>query len=147
MIFSAKNEEGIPTWKLVLTDEKTVTRRLKPEPVGAIRAVQPGRGKKAVCKIRILSCSTQKEWMEKLCDKNVHEMAQKIKRRKKRPDLCEFFGELFTNLWHKLDEEAEKEGFNRIIPLLTWFINNKIDYLKTYRIEFERIKNGLQNHR
>lgn len=81
----------------------------------------------------------QKEWFEKQCDENVHEMAVKIKKRKK-TGFFEFFGELFTNLWHKMDEEAEKEGFKSWFSLLIWFINNRIDYNKTYRIEFERVK-------
>lgn len=56
MIFSSVNENGIPAWKMVKNGAKTVTRRLKPQPIGAIRAVQPNRGKKAVCYIEILDC-------------------------------------------------------------------------------------------
>ncbi len=56
MIFISKNETGIPAWQLVMDGKKTVTRRLKPQPIGSIRAVQPGRGKKAIGYIKITSC-------------------------------------------------------------------------------------------
>jgi len=140
MIFSAKNEDGVPSWKLVLTDQKTVTRRLKPEPIGAIRACQPGRCQRAKCQIKILSCMTQREWFKKLCDEDVHEMAQKLLKRKKQPGFIDFLSELFVNLWQKMDEDSKKEGFKSWLSLLIWFINNRIDYNETYRIEFERVK-------
>lgn len=56
MIFNSKNENGIPAWKQVLLETKTVTRRLKPIEIGKIRAVQPNRAKKAVGYIEILDC-------------------------------------------------------------------------------------------
>jgi tricorn protease-like protein len=111
MIFSAKNEKNIPTWKLVLTDKKTVTRRLKSIKVGKIIAVQPGRGKKAVCKIQVLSCIRHEIWWVRLPTGNKQ----------------------FT-------DEAEKEGFYTWHSLMEWFASKKIDPFDTYRIEFERIK-------
>jgi hypothetical protein len=56
MIFSAINEDGEPLWKLVLDGKKTVTRRLKPHPIGSIRAIQPKRTSKAIGHIKILDC-------------------------------------------------------------------------------------------
>jgi len=45
MIFIAKNEDDIPTWKLALEGKKRVTRRMTPLAVGKEFAIQPGRGK------------------------------------------------------------------------------------------------------
>jgi hypothetical protein len=56
MIFSAINEDGEPLWKLVLDGKKTVTRRLKPQSIGSIRAIQPKRTSKAIGHIKILDC-------------------------------------------------------------------------------------------
>jgi len=56
MIFISKNENGEPAWQLVLEGRKTVTRRANPQPVGSMRAVCPGRGKKALGYIQILKC-------------------------------------------------------------------------------------------
>lgn len=60
MIFCSKNEAGVPAWKLVLSKQKTVTRRIKPVEVGKIVSVQPNRGVKSVCKIKIKSCVFEK---------------------------------------------------------------------------------------
>ena len=59
LIFSARNEDGVPLWKLVVTGAKTVTRRTKPLAVGKEFAVQPGRGKKAVCRAVVVSCEKE----------------------------------------------------------------------------------------
>jgi len=56
VIFSSKNEDGVPKWKQVLDGTATVTRRLKPVKIGKVYAVQPNRGKKAMCYIRVISC-------------------------------------------------------------------------------------------
>jgi len=114
MIFCAKNEDGIPTWKLVLEGKKTVTRRLKPLPVGKEFAIQPGRGKKAVARGRVLSC-----WIS-------HEY--------------DFYqGDYRTSLRY-LEEEAQKEGFKTWKGLTAWFVKHYININDTYRIEFELIK-------
>ena len=114
VIFCSNNEDGIPAWKLVLSGKKTLTRRTKPQPVGAIRAVCPTRGVKQVCKIRILSCEDDQAWYER-------EIAEK-----KNEDA--------------LDEEAEREGFRTWEGLWEWFANHYGDDLpKLYRIEFEKI--------
>ena len=56
MIFSAVNEDGEPLWKLVMDGRKTVTRRLKPQPIGSIRAIQPKRTAKGIGFIKIIDC-------------------------------------------------------------------------------------------
>jgi hypothetical protein len=134
MIFSAKNEKDIPTWELVLTDQKTVTRRMKPEPVGAIRSVQPGRCKKAVCKIRILRCEPHFEAYDRI----VAEAVKKTKRISTKT-LGDFIGGCFSLTMELLNEEAKREGFRSYLGLYLWFHTHKIDIEKTYRIEFERI--------
>lgn len=114
MIFIAKNEDGIPSWKLVLEGKKTVTRRLKPLPVGKEFAVQPGRGKFAVCRARVISCMDCKPWYEQ-------EIAEKGNE-----DL--------------LDEEANKEGFETWEGLINWFVSKYGEHLPSFfRIEFELI--------
>lgn len=110
MIFSSKNEKGEPAWELVMKDEKTVTRRMKPQQVGAIRAVQPGRGKKAVGYVRVKSCILHSVWQMAT---NSMEPRQQ-----------------FTT-------EANKEGFESWDGLLAWFNEHKIDIKQTFRIEFE----------
>jgi len=47
MIFISKNEDGIPAWEMIMNGKKTVTRRYNYIEPGKIRAVQPGRMKKA----------------------------------------------------------------------------------------------------
>lgn len=64
MIFCSRNEAGVPKWKLIQEGRATVTRRLKPEQVGKIRAVQPGRGKSAVCRVRIIGCIPDMKWQD-----------------------------------------------------------------------------------
>ena len=61
MIFAAKNEKGEPTWRLAKERRKRVTSRVKPLEVGKTFAIQPGRGKKAVCRARVVSCINRLE--------------------------------------------------------------------------------------
>jgi len=111
MIFVAKNEKGEPTWKLVLEGRKTVTRRLKPMSIGKEFAVQPGRGKFAVCRAKVISCMDCDNWY-------TSEIANKGNE-------------------HLLDEEAKREGFYSWDALLEWLINKYGEDLPTfYRIEF-----------
>jgi hypothetical protein len=65
MIFSSRNEAGELASDLVMAGRKTVTRRIRPHPVGAVRAVQPGRTKKGVGFIKILSCVDDEKWKRK----------------------------------------------------------------------------------
>jgi len=64
MLFISKNKEGVPAWKLVLERKKTVTRRLKPVKVGAVRGVQAKFYGKSLCKIKVISCISHKEWIK-----------------------------------------------------------------------------------
>lgn len=113
MIFCSKNECGVPAWGLVLNGTKTVTRRLKPVEVGKVRAVQPGRTKKAMGYIRITSCVTHKSWVRDLHDNN------KI-----------------NDCFRLLDLEANREGFKTWLKLLCWFDDHKVNIEDTYRIGF-----------
>lgn len=113
MIFVSKNEDGVPAWELILKDEKTVTRRLKPVEVGKIIAVCPGRGKFAVCKAKVLSCEEDEFWQER----QIREAA--------------------GNWW---TEEAHKEGFKTWDGLWEWIRgHHKGPLPKMYRIEFEAV--------
>lgn len=58
VIFSERNEAGIPLWHLVWLGTKTITRRKKPVEAGKLIAVQPARCHAAICK----NCGTPKEW-------------------------------------------------------------------------------------
>ena len=111
MIFCSKNEDYVPAWQLILEGRKTVTRRSKPTKVGAIRAVQPQRCKKSVCKIRILSCVAHSEW--KKSDGYLH---------------------------GDLNAEAHLEGFITWNGLCDWFVENGIEMEGTYRTEFEVVR-------
>jgi len=114
MIFISKNEKGEYAWDLVNRGIKTVTRRLKPLPVGKEFAVQPGRGKFAVCKARVISCMNDDYWYE-------HAIAEK-------------------GLEHLLDEEAKREGFETWEGLIGWLVSKYGEDLpKLFRIEFEKL--------
>ena len=119
MIFAAKNEDGIPTWQLIQEGKKTVTRRLKPLPVGKEFAIQPGRGKFAVCRAKVISCEQIFDWASRVSGK--HNIKQ------------------FKNF---LNKEAKREGFNSWHSLCKWFENKKIDMTDCYRIEFRLLKGG-----
>lgn len=123
MIFSSKNEDGIPAWRQVLNGTKTVTRRVKPQPVGAIRAVQPGRTKKGVGFIKILSCMDSNKW--------------------ERKNLSGYGGTVTCS------EEAHKEGFKTWEGLWEWiYAHVKRPLPKLYRIEFVLIpKIDLSDYR
>jgi len=118
MIFCAKNEDGIPTWKLVLDEKKIVTRRMKPIPIDKEFAVQPGRGQYAVCRARVTDCQLSK----------VHWYVYSHNK------------ELFENIQEYKQHEAECEGFRSWDGLLKWFIDHKIRFDDTFRIEFNVIK-------
>jgi len=110
MIFIAKNEDGIPTWKLIQDGKKTVTRRLKPLLAGKEFAVQPGRGKFAVCRCKVIHCMSHLVWIKLHRDGSA-----------------------------SLKEEAQKEGFNNWIELTDWFDKKGINIEDTFRIAFELI--------
>ena len=115
MIFIAKNEDGTPTSDLVEDGIKTVTRRLKPLPVGKVFAVQPGRGCFSVCRARVLSCMNSFDHFK------LH-----------KKDICGY-----------MKSEAYKEGFVSWRGLMQFFGENKISFNDTYRIEFELVDNRI----
>lgn len=124
-IFCSKNEAGIPAWQLVLEGKKKVTRRLKPMKVGKEFAVQPNRGKKAVCRARVsMDCISHSDWYE-FWEAHLDSPAFK----------------------QKLEEEAHLEGFESWDGLLAWFEKKGIDINQTYRIEFELNKASRFNER
>ena len=114
MIFIAKNEDGIPTWKLALEGKKTVTRRAKSLPVGKEFAIQPGRGKFAICRARVVSLYTSLGHYQK-------------------------FGYTAGLISDYRETEAHKEGFNSWDGLMRFFQKKNIQFAETYRIEFELI--------
>ena len=117
MIFASRNESGVKAWKLVLDGKKTVTRRLKPQPVGVLRAVCPSRGKRQVCKIQILSCVDDTTW-------------QMMFRSYRMRDVRRF-----------LLQEAHREGFKSWGGLQDWFYHKYGEYPQgLYRIEFRRVE-------
>lgn len=114
MIFIAKNEDDIPSWKLVLDSKKTVTRRLKPVIIGKSIAVCPGRGKHAICRILPFACEPSISHYKRTCP------VDKIKQ------------------WKQM--EAKLEGFNSWDGLMRFFQDKQIQFNDTFRIEFEIIK-------
>lgn len=117
ILFVAKNEDGVPSWKLVQLNQKTVTRRLKPLPIGKDFAVQPGRGKYAVCRGEVTSCMPHQRWMTK----NAIFVTEPN-------DAVEI-----------LNNEAHKEGFGSWAGLMLWFEKKGINIHDLYRIEFKLI--------
>jgi hypothetical protein len=116
MIFCSVNEAGEVAWKLILCGRKTVTRRLKSVAVGKILAVQPGRGKKAVGHIKVISCIPHKEWFQNAID-----------------DQSTYF---FNQ---RLMKETELEGFKDWRTIENFFFNKKINIHDTFRIEFVKV--------
>lgn len=116
MIFCSKNEAGEVACELILNGSKTVTRRLKPIAAGKTVAVQPGRGKKAVGYVKVISCVPETEFIDQ-----IHFLAPSEK-----------------ELEECLLEEANLEGFKSWDGLIAWFSNHKplIRLDDTFRIEF-----------
>jgi len=117
MIFIAKNEDDIPSWKLIQLGQKTVTRRIKPMSIGKEFAIQPGRGKFAICRAKVTSCMYHQYWKTKNA-RFITEPNDAVK---------------------ILDNEAHKEGFNSWQGLIRWFVKRGIDINQLYRIEFKII--------
>jgi hypothetical protein len=109
MIFIAKNEDEIPSWKLAQNGIKTVTRRMKPLPVGKEFAIQPGRGKYAVCRARVIACDNS---------------------------MDHFHNNTGSSIEYKR-KEAHFEGFYSWGGLMQWFQKHNINFADTYRIEFK----------
>jgi len=120
MIFCAKNEEGTPTWKLIQDGTKTVTRRIKPISVGKVLAVQPGRAKKAVGYIKVISCEHSGVWLERMFREWCSGSCRDCKKRMNKG----------------LQTEAHKEGFDHWCNLVNYFIMHETRIDDTYRVEF-----------
>jgi len=125
MIFIAKNEKGEPSWKLILEDKKTVTRRVKPLPIGKEFAVCPGRGKFAVCRCRVVSCIQHRDWIKS----------------QSTAGAITLFGIPYFN------KEARKEGFGSWGGLVKWFNARGQDIETMFRIEFEKIDTKVPNRK
>lgn len=123
MIFASKNESGEAAWELVLSGRKTVTRRMRPVPVGAVRSIQPGRTKKGVGSIEILSCVPHLDWQ-------IEYVA----------GTCDTQEAL-----NRLTKEAQAEGFIGWQGLLKYFDDHGLRIEDTYRIEFRLVKGGDGN--
>lgn len=117
MIFGAKNERGEPTWKLALEGRRTITRRIKPLSVGKNFAIQPGRGKFAVCRAVVVSCMNYRDWIKS----------------QSKPGHLTLLGLKFFN------KEAKKEGFEKWGNLVNWFKERGQDIEDMFRIEFKRV--------
>ena len=116
MIFCSKNEAGIPKWKLVLNGQATVTRRTRLQPVGTEFAVQPARGKKAVCRAIVVSCMTHLDWIRMVSQYP--------------PDRQQV----------AIANEAHCEGFERWGTLWAWLRAHHKNPDDLYRIAFEVVK-------
>lgn len=90
-----------------------MTRRLNPVAVGKLIAVCPGRGKKAIAHVRVISCINSLQHYEKDCV----EESENIVRWK--------------------SHEAALEGFKTWDGLCRWLADHKIQFIETFRIEFE----------
>ena len=118
MIFVAKNEAGIRSWRYVIDGTKTITRRLKPMQIGKEFAVQPGRGKHAICRAVVTDCMLSR----------VHYHIYALNR------------EIFKNIQDYKHNEANCEGFKTWDGLMHWMHKHKIIFDDTFRIEFKVIK-------
>jgi len=120
MIFCSKNEKGESAWRLIQEERKTVTRRLKSIELEKIVAVQPGRGKRAIGYIKVISCVPSNEFIDQ-----IHFLAPSEK-----------------ELEECLLQEAKLEGFESWNGLIAWFNDHKplIRLDNTFRIEFELVK-------
>ena len=121
MIFISKNEKGETKIDKILAmkpGDRMVTKRLRPVLPG-VRAVQPGRGKHQVCKIRVVSCVLHWEWYWA----RIHPCSDVVKQQ-------------------RLDNEARLEGFETWQGFLDCIngMHKKIDLNELYRIEFEKVQ-------
>jgi len=127
MIFSAKNEDGIPLWKLVLSGEKTVTRRKSSKPVGKTYGVFKKPNGVVLGRIKIISCVSDENWIERIRNNVTKALSTRYRREAVYQEV--------------LDKEAEKEGFKTWAGLWRALVDCYTDALpRLYRIEFKLIK-------
>jgi len=120
MIFCSRNERGDPAWRLVVAGRKSVTRRLKPLEAGKAFTVQPSRRRKAVARVRVVSCVPEREWLRGL---------PKARRAA------------------ELKREAKREGFLEWEGLREWLKAHNPEGKPYYRIGFkveELVKEGIE---
>ena len=129
MIFCSRNEDDVPAYVLVQERRKTVTRRLKMIETGKIVANQPGRGKKAIGHIRVLSCVSHCTWIDSIAKECTDD----------------FTRDEIVWMQRQLQAEAVREGFRDWNGLLHWFDSHKphISIYNTFRIEFELVKEDM----
>jgi len=77
MIFSARNDKGIPSWQLVMEGKKTVTRRQSGKIPGHTYSVQKRRGEKGIGRILIVSCIPDEYFVESLPTSELENEAHK----------------------------------------------------------------------
>ena len=85
-------------------------------PVGKEFAIQPGRGKFAVCRARVVSCMRSMRHYQSYAH--------------------------ILGLQKYKELEAYKEGFGSWDALMRFFQDKKIQFADTFRIEYELINNG-----
>jgi hypothetical protein len=114
LIFVAKNELGIPTWKLAKDKQKRVTSRVNPMVAGKTFAIQPGRGKKSICRAKAFSCENRLEHYKRTC-----------------AGIC-------IPEWKQ--KEAELEGFLSWDGLMRYFQEHNLNFMDLFRIEFDLVE-------
>ncbi len=130
MIYVSRNEKGESKAALIAAmkiGEHWSTRRSKPISVGVVRAVQPGRGKRAVAYGKVVSCELHRDWLKRLVEETVIMGYGE----------CQI-SELYAAY---LKAEARRECFESWTGLLNWFSDHEIDINSCWRIEFEKAKN------
>jgi len=136
MIFSSKNERGVckAAWIASLPiGAHFVTRRIRPEPVGAVRAVQPGRGKKAVAFGKVVSCEPHSTWLAKAIVRLKNTFHFKPNSKFEPAKAIEMVDALYA-------ADAALEGFETWSGLCAWFVDHGIEMNDCWRLEFEKTR-------
>ena len=126
MIFSSRNEDGVPKWQQVMDGTATVTRRPHPAIVGKIYAVQATQGGKVLGRIRCVGCVEEEVWNHFFFNLIV--------------DISGYIGR--PQAREPFDAEAHREGFETWEGL--WKALREIyGDRKLYRIEFKKVEAAL----
>ena len=167
MIFSSRNETGRMAWQLVLEGRKTITRRLKPMPVGKEFPVQPPAALRCkLCGKRSKDFVELKDWTQTQfseffdnpdCPKGFDSAGYHVWRATGRSGKAVCRAKVISCMTHtgwlgsrqfnfqdvrqlqRKYTEARMEGFESWFGLFTWFEKKKIPIEKTWRIEFQVI--------
>lgn len=152
-IFSTISEDGIESWKLVLSKQKTITRRTRPMKIGSVHVIQPKRTMAGVCvcgHFKDEHCQLkwpgQNETLTCLTDVE-HTHIQYYTPAKFRviechPDSPAYLERLYGGAnWGVIHEcEAQKEGFSSWEGLQAVLKKTNPKNLPLYRIEIELMK-------